>query len=216
MRKILIGLIALIIAFTVGIGDAAAVKKKHKQHKKNKALHHRVHNSTVKKRYVINQHTQTDVIHLEKGPQCGFWIFSGNCNGNVRNNITLAEKYNGWTSNSHRNQLTNLIGIDPKRVPWCAGFVNFVLKQNGFTNTESLMASSYLTYGSRVDTPQPGDVVVFSKLTSGQATGHVGFYVDMLEQDGAKYVLTLGGNQDGGVNISAYPARKVQAYRRPS
>jgi uncharacterized protein (TIGR02594 family) len=213
MRKLLMIIMAVILSVSVTTAEAA--KKKHKTHKKNKAVHHRVHKQTIKKRYVIGQHTQTEVIHLAGGPQCGFWVFSTDCNGNVRNNVHVAEKYNGWTSDSHRGQLTNLMGIDPKRIPWCAGFVNVILKQNGFTNTDSLMASSYLTYGTRTDNPQPGDVVVFSKLSSGQATGHVGFYVDTMEQDGIKYVLTLGGNQDGGVNISAYPAKKVQAYRRP-
>jgi uncharacterized protein (TIGR02594 family) len=208
-------MIIMAIILSLSMTTAEAAKKKHRHHKKNKAVHHRVHKPVIKKRYVIGQHIQTEVIHLAAGPQCGFWIFSSDCNGNVRNNITVAERYNGWTSDSHRNQLTTFMGIDPKRIPWCAGFVNFVLKQNGFTDTGSLMASSYLTYGSKVDNPQPGDVVVFSKLSSGQATGHVGFYVDTIEQEGLKYVLSLGGNQDGGVNISAYPARKVQAYRRP-
>ena len=204
---------AMLLTFSAT--DADAANKKRRSHKKNKAAHHRVHKPVIKKRYVIGQHTQTEVIHLAAGPQCGFWIFSSDCNGSARNNIHVAEQFNGWTSNSHRHQLTTFMGVDPKRVAWCAAFVNAVLKQNGFSDSQSLMASSYLTYGSRTDNPQPGDVVVFSRLASGQATGHVGFYVDTIEQDGVKYVLSLGGNQDGGVNISAYPARKVQAYRRP-
>jgi uncharacterized protein (TIGR02594 family) len=215
MRKFLIGVIAVIIAVTAGTGDAEAAKKRHKRPNKNKAVHHRVHKHPVKKHYVIGQQTQTQVIHLAAGPQCGFWIFASDCNGNARNNIHLAEKYDGMTSNSNRDTLASFMGVDPRRTAWCAAFVNAVLKQNGFSNTESLMASSYLNYGTKTLEPQPGDVVVFSPLGRGQATGHVGFYVDTIEQDGAKYILSLGGNQDGGVNISAYPARKVRAFRRP-
>lgn len=93
---------------------------------------------------------------------------------------------------------------------WCAGFVGAMLKRAGMPNSGSLAARSYLKYGTPVDTPEPGDIVVFSR---GNSTweGHVGFYVG--ETDTA--VKVLGGNQSNKVSIANYSKTRLLGYRRP-
>lgn len=93
---------------------------------------------------------------------------------------------------------------------WCAGFCGAILKRAGMPNSGSLAARSYLKYGTPVETPQVGDIVVFSR---GNSTweGHVGFYVG--ETDTA--VKVLGGNQSNKVSIASYSKTRLLGYRRP-
>lgn len=123
--------------------------------------------------------------------------------------IEVAAQYLGLHQDKDRNILKELLDIDPRRIPWCAAFVNKILEITGVQGSDSLMARSFLTVGTRVKTPQKGDIVV---LTRGKdpASGHVGFY--MGEADG--HVIVLGGNQQKSVNISHYPKYRVLGYRR--
>jgi len=101
-------------------------------------------------------------------------------------------------------------GVVDDSVAWCSAFVGAMLKRAGMPNTGSLAARSYLKYGTPIDTPEPGDIVVFSR---GNSTweGHVGFYVG--ETDTA--VKVLGGNQDNKVSIANYSKTRLLGYRRP-
>src|SRR5690349_24139317 len=60
--------------------------------------------------------------------------------------------------------------------PWCAAFVGAMLKRAGYPNTGSLSARSYLTYGTKLDTPREGCIVVMRRGNSAWE-GHVGFFV---------------------------------------
>lgn len=93
---------------------------------------------------------------------------------------------------------------------WCAAFVGAMLRKSNMPSTGSLAARSYLKYGTPVDTPEPGDIVVFSR---GNSTweGHVGFYVG----ETATTVKVLGGNQDNKVSIANYSKTRLLGYRRP-
>lgn len=96
-------------------------------------------------------------------------------------------------------------------IPWCAAFANWVLKQSGFKGTGSGLARSFLNYGTVVDSPEYGDLVIFWRESKDGTKGHVGFYVS----DGIFTVQVLGGNQQNQVNLSNYPVSQILGYRRP-
>lgn len=95
-------------------------------------------------------------------------------------------------------------------IPWCGLTVGYVMALNGIepifgpTDTDKfLWARAWGQFGTHVDTPQLGDVLVFP--------GHVSLYDG--EENG--YYLCRGGNQSDSVNVTRYPANSVIAIRRP-
>lgn len=123
--------------------------------------------------------------------------------------VTVAQNYIGLDEHRDRRVLKQLLDIDPRRIPWCAAFVNAVLEISGFEGTNSLMARSFLGIGERVRAPVRGDIVVLTR-GSNPASGHVGFY--MGEEQG--YIRVLGGNQGRAVSVALYPKSRVLGYRR--
>lgn len=101
-------------------------------------------------------------------------------------------------------------GIEHDETPWCAAFVCAMLKRAGYPHTRSLAARSFTTYGTKLDRPQLGCIVV---MTRGASTweGHVGFFVG----ETATHVKVLGGNQRDSVSIASFPKSSVLAYRMP-
>jgi uncharacterized protein (TIGR02594 family) len=71
-------------------------------------------------------------------------------------------------------------------LPWCAGFVSYCLSQAGYKLPYTLRSRTFLDYGKRVGTPQPGDLAVFSR---GNA-GHVG----IVEKVTGNKIVTIEGN----------------------
>lgn len=119
-----------------------------------------------------------------------------------------------------RQEIKDLIGVDPVRVEWCAAFVNAILESNNLptSNTVSkypLTARSFLNLGEEVELWDPieGDIVVFPRGNEGWQ-GHVGFYVGASVIDNIDYYWILGGNQSNKVSIEAYPAYKAIGIRR--
>lgn len=105
-------------------------------------------------------------------------------------------------------------------VPWCASFVNWVMKQVNIRGTGSAAAASFLQWGRPLDEPRPGCVAVIkrkgqtSDAATGSATGnHVAFYLSHT----ATHIKLLGGNQGDAVKVSEYPFAKydVRGYRWP-
>lgn len=127
----------------------------------------------------------------------------------LSNVLAIANRWIGSTETRNRRQLTEFMGIDPKRTPWCAGFVGAVLEKSGRNAPDTLQAAGYLHYGVRTRNPSPGDIVV---VRNGRGK-HVGFYVQTVTIDGQKYVKVLGGNQDNSVKYHLYPVTKVVQYR---
>jgi len=101
--------------------------------------------------------------------------------------------------------------LDPATTAWCAAFVDATLRQSGGQGTGKLNARSYMDWGQGVDTPQQGDVAVFSRGDPNGWQGHVGFY-DGTNPDGT--IRVLGGNQGDSVKISSYDAGSLLGYRR--
>ena len=63
-------------------------------------------------------------------------------------------------------------------LPWCSGFVSFVLSRSGVKFRYTLRAKDFLTQGKKVLSPLPGDVVIFTR----KGGGHVGV-VEIVKHD---------------------------------
>lgn len=127
----------------------------------------------------------------------------------------LAKSFIGKNEQTDANAISSFIKngvgeqIDPKQVPWCAGFVNGALAAGGYGGTGSLAARSFLKYGEATDVPREGDIVVTSRGND-PMKGHVGFYAGTDENGNIKI---LGGNQGNAVSIKTAPANTVLGYR---
>jgi len=132
--------------------------------------------------------------------------------------VMQAKEWEGKTAKNNRKELRNLFAdgnmppIDPMRTPWCAAFANAILSRSGYETTNSLMARSFLNWGSKTKDPKEGDIVVL-KRGRGTTFGHVGFFQGYEIIDGVTYVKVLGGNTDHAVQVGYYPVSKVLGYR---
>ena len=124
--------------------------------------------------------------------------------------IAIGKEYAGMKERPNREELKNLVGVDPATVAWCAAFMNAVLDKAGSKGTGSLSARSFLNWGTATDNPGYGDVVVLKRGRSSSA-GHVGFYEGM-NPDGT--IRVFGGNQSNGVGTANFKASDVLGYRR--
>lgn len=127
--------------------------------------------------------------------------------------ISVAMNYNGYDQIKNRRELKELLAIDPVHVPWCAGFLNYILDKAGYKSTNSLSAASYHQYGYKVSEPKPGDIVLMKRR--GGSGRHVAFFYGYYYEDGVQYVQLLGGNQDKAVSIKPVPKNLIVEYRRP-
>lgn len=103
------------------------------------------------------------------------------------------------------------VNLDPAQTAWCAAYVNATLAHHGMKGTGSNLARSFLQYGEKIDTPDEGDIVVFSRGKEGSGQGHVGFFKGY---DDNGDILVLGGNQGDSVSVKAYDKKKLLGYRR--
>jgi len=130
-----------------------------------------------------------------------------------QNPVAIARNFEGMNARRHRKELKTVMKIDPARIPWCAAFANAMLARAGYEGTGSLMARSFLNYGSVTYRPSEGDIAVFKRGRS-RTAGHVGFYVGEQVINGKKYILTLGGNQSRSVNVAYIPASRLLGFRK--
>ena len=107
---------------------------------------------------------------------------------------------------------TGFGNIKTDETSWCAAFVNYCVKQNGYKYPHSLTAKSWLGQGKKVTDPKTGDIIIFWREKKNGWKGHVAFFVEADKENGVVYCY--GGNQDGKVCIKTYPAERVLAYRR--
>lgn len=104
--------------------------------------------------------------------------------------------------------------ISEEETPWCSIFINWCAKQAGLKGSGLANARSWLVVGQPVESPQPGDVVVFWRESRDSWKGHVGFFFGF-SKDGSR-VFCLGGNQGNQVSISSFDVAQVLGYRRLS
>ena len=138
-------------------------------------------------------------------------LFSTNAIASGSKIISIADNYVGYHERTHNKKLRKLLGFNPARTAWCAGWANAILTKAGYQNTGSLMAKSYLKYGKKVTKPKKGDILVFNR----RGGGHVGFYMGTVKKDGIKYFKVISGNSSNKVTIRLYKARSVIGIRRP-
>lgn len=99
----------------------------------------------------------------------------------------------------------------PDETSWCAAFTGYCLHSAGLPHTGKLNARSYLDYGTPVESPRVGDIVVFWRESKESWKGHVGFYAG----ETTTTVKVLGGNQNNMVSIANYSKERLLGYRRP-
>jgi uncharacterized protein (TIGR02594 family) len=104
--------------------------------------------------------------------------------------------------------------VNPVKTPWCAAFVDAVLKKTGHERLDSLWARDFLKYGDEVTGfPKKGDIIVLKRKVY---NGHVGFFIRFAkDKNGNRLIGVLGGNTDGEVKIGYYPMDYVLGIRRP-
>ena len=98
--------------------------------------------------------------------------------------------------------------VNDDETPWCAAWVSAVFELAGIRSARTGWARSYLNWGTKIQGPAPGCVVVF-KRGSG---GHVGFVVG---KDKRGNLMVLGGNQGDAVNVKPFAKDRVLGYRWP-
>jgi uncharacterized protein (TIGR02594 family) len=116
----------------------------------------------------------------------------------------------------HATKNLDTLARSKDETPWCSAFVNWCLKQAGYTGTENALARSWLTWGVPTKVPRRGCIVVLQR-TGSAGSGHVGFYLEETEKD----LLLLGGNQQNletmvfEVSEKYYPKSSLLGYRIP-
>jgi uncharacterized protein (TIGR02594 family) len=94
--------------------------------------------------------------------------------------------------------------------PWCGVFVAACLSYSWLKYPKAYYrAKAYLEWGTRIDTPVYGCVVIFERAGG----GHVGFVVGIDEKN---RLMVLGGNQGNKVSVAPFDKSRVAGYRWPS
>jgi uncharacterized protein (TIGR02594 family) len=98
-------------------------------------------------------------------------------------------------------------------IPWCGLFMAVVAKRAGKQlPIDPLWALNWGTFGSFIEKPMLGDVLVFNRRTAdGKKAGHVGLYVG--ESPTTYHVL--GGNQTDKVCFIELKKDRLYMARRP-
>jgi len=102
---------------------------------------------------------------------------------------------------------TTWLDAKEDEIPWCASFVSWALEKAGIRSQRTPRAKDYLLFGSKLDIPKIGCIVVLTR----SGGGHVGFYISST----ATTVTLLGGNQSDAVTIASYSKANVIGYRWP-
>ncbi len=107
---------------------------------------------------------------------------------------------------------TKINGITSDEIAWCSTFVNWVAWKSGLQYSGKPNARSWLNVGTKVNLPEPGDVVIFWRESPESWKGHVGIFLGLSPD--RKRVYCLGGNQGNRVSVSAYRLNTVLSYQR--
>jgi uncharacterized protein (TIGR02594 family) len=104
--------------------------------------------------------------------------------------------------------------IDADEVAWCAAFVGSLLAEQGLPlppRATNLMARSYLTYGRKLDVPQPGAIAVWAR--GKPPSGHVNI-VESVDLE-AGMVTCIDGNSGNKVQRTTRRIDEALAFRWP-
>lgn len=147
-------------------------------------------------------------------------ILLAGCSQSDSQPVSEARELLGYHEQKNRQELKDILGVDPVRTEWCAAFVNAMLEQDGIPSLNDiehpnpLLARSFLEYGDPINPQdvQYGDLVIFPRGSQGWQ-GHVGFYVGRYST--GEWII-LGGNQDQKVSYALFESRRVIGIRRIS
>lgn len=95
-------------------------------------------------------------------------------------------------------------------VAWCAAFCGACLERTGLRSTRSLLARSYLQWGTQLTEPRLGAIAVLSRGADPRQ-GHVGFWLGETDAE----IVLLGGNQSDSVSVALYPKSRLLSLRWP-
>jgi uncharacterized protein (TIGR02594 family) len=95
---------------------------------------------------------------------------------------------------------------------WCAVAVNAALVNTGFPSTKSALARSFTNYGTKLDKPVPGAIVVFPRGQN-PLYGHVGV-VEKISDDGSS-ITVINGNVANAMRRTVYRTSSAIAFRAP-
>lgn len=99
--------------------------------------------------------------------------------------------------------------IDEDETPWCAAFLNWVLRKCNIKTPNKLNARSFLDVGREVTSPVLGDIVILWRIAKDGPYGHCGLFINRI----GNIIYILGGNQNNRVNIQGYSADQLLGYR---
>jgi uncharacterized protein (TIGR02594 family) len=119
--------------------------------------------------------------------------------------LYAAKAYVGLDERAHTAKLSRMLGVNPRRVPWCGFFVAAMVKRIGGKLPEGHgRALAWKTAGRAVTltSARPGDIVV------------MGRHVMIFSKRDGKRVCGVGGNQSNKVRETCYSASRIVAVRR--
>lgn len=119
--------------------------------------------------------------------------------------LDQAKRYVGMSERTHARALKAVIGVNPRRVPWCGAFVGAMARKTGRKPPAGYMrAAGWRKWGRAVpiSIARPGDVVVMRH------------HVTIFSRKAKGRVCGIGGNQKNTVRESCYRASRVIAVRR--
>lgn len=112
------------------------------------------------------------------------------------------------------HSVTRGMAVVPDSVPWCSSAMCYCFEAEGFESTRSKSARSWMRWGTPLDRPVLGCVVVLWRESPQSAKGHVGLYVG----ESKRGIHILGGNQLDEFCVRLYPRRRLldHGYRWPT
>ena len=112
-------------------------------------------------------------------------------------------------------RMAGLAGIrgDDGLVPWCAIFVNAMLREVGLKGSGSAMARSFSHWGNDCPIGTPGAVTVISSPSRGPSAGHTFFATGRVT---ATHIEGVGGNQSDAVTNAWWPRARIVSSRWPA
>lgn len=102
--------------------------------------------------------------------------------------------------------------VDEDQTPWCSIFMNWCAMQAGLEQSGKANARSWLNCGIKVESPEPGDAVIFWRGNEESWKGHVGIFTGF-DRKGER-IYCLGGNQGNQVSVTGYPVDRLLGFRR--
>lgn len=123
--------------------------------------------------------------------------------------LNQAERYSGLHESKNNKALRGILGVNPRRTPWCGHFLHVVANKAGRQSPKSYgFAKSWRSFGYAVPVSQakPGDVVVVR-------TGRQ-YHAGILQSMNKGTAKVLGGNQSGRVQVSNFSKGSIVSVRR--